>query len=104
MRVADRVSQAVLVVAIIILAVGWVIAQVPPPDASLGAVNQVRIQDLSKRVDRLELVTDKRFERLESMGQYGLIGLFLNLGAHGIQIRSSLRRRRRTADMDDAAA
>lgn len=79
-RLADRVSMAVLVFAIVVLAVGFVRAQ------SQDGINA--------RADERINAVDKRVEKIETTLSYGMAALIANLVAHMFQIRTNMQQRR----------
>lgn len=86
-RFWDLVSQGVLALTILVLASGFVRAQMSQDYTN--ATTQERLNAIAFRVDKLEHQSDELNARLT----YGLIGLVGNLLAHMIQIQEARKRR-----------
>ncbi len=82
-RRSDAASLALVLFAMAWLASGFLVAraQSRPEDIAM-----VQITNLGQRMDRTDVENNRRFDKIESMMQYLLTGMFLQLGAHGITL------------------
>jgi hypothetical protein len=86
LRIADQVSNLLIVVALVITFAG------------LGRAQSSDQSQFNGRIDATVSAMDKRIDRLESALNYAVGALVMNLVAHLFQISTQLRRRR---DQDD---
>lgn len=94
MRRSDLVSLALLIIGMAAMTIGYMVVGrdhvaakvVPPPTEDVAGI---QIANLAQRMDRTDAENERRFDKMETMMQYVLGALFLNLGAHGLTLGRS---------------